>query len=94
VEWERGLTARSGLRPNPRGGCAPATCSKVKTFSQRRKHLAQCAGKLEAVPMRLPYRNLESERRPDGGASLLLQAHRSIIKCSNSLQEAILRHDN
>src|ERR1039457_7126686 len=49
-----GPTARSGLRPNPRGGCAPATCSKVKTSPQRPKHLAQCAGKLEAVAMRLP----------------------------------------
>src|ERR1035438_10012208 len=48
-----GPTARSGLRPNPRGGCAPAICSKVKTSPQRPKHLAQCAGKLEAVAVRL-----------------------------------------
>ena len=31
-KWGRGPTARSGLRPGPCGGCAPATCSKSKTF--------------------------------------------------------------
>jgi hypothetical protein len=37
ARMEKGLRprayARSGLRPGPGGGCAPATCSKVKIFS-------------------------------------------------------------
>ena len=80
-KWGRGLRPVSGLRPGPLGGCAPATCSRVKNFSKRRKHPAEWVGNLQAVAIPLPYRKLKSERRPDGGASLLLQAHRSIIKC-------------
>src|SRR5258708_25162852 len=62
-EWKKGLRprayARSGLRSGPRGGCAPATCSRVKIFPKRRKHAAEDVGKLEAVAWWLPYRNLK-----------------------------------
>ncbi len=66
--------ARSGLRPGPCGGCAPATCSKVKNFPKRRKHAAEDVGKLDAVA------TTEISNQKGGLAAELRSSFRLIVR--------------
>src|SRR5450755_3258844 len=75
-----GLRPVRGFAPDPAGAAPLRPALKSKTFLEAKTSGGMCWQTWGGRKQR-PYRNLKSERRPDGGASLLVQAHRSIIKC-------------
>jgi len=80
-----GLTPDRGSVPDPAGAAPLRPAPKSKTFLKGENTLPNMLANLRLLRSGWHYRNLKSERRPGGGASLLVQAHRSIIKCWSRL---------
>src|ERR1035438_6699199 len=89
-EWERGLRPVRGSAPTPAGAAPLRPAPKSKPLPRGQNIWRNVLENLRRLRCGCPYRNLKSERRPDGGASLLLQAHRSIIKCCLSEPQSCL----
>jgi hypothetical protein len=84
-EWRRAssprLTPVRGCAPDPAGAAPLRPALKSKSFPKGENTLPKVLANLRLLRCDWPIENLKSERRPGGGASLLVQAHRSIIKC-------------
>src|SRR5258708_27847515 len=76
-----GLTPVRGSAPDPAGAAPLRPALKSKPFPKGENTLPKMFANLRPLRGDCPIEISKSERRPCGGASLLLQAHRSIIKC-------------